>query len=132
MSETTAPRPDQPKADPETLVLKAAPRRVVRFKRRLLIGIAAGSFYAPMMALASAWIDKHRSLAVALVSAGMGVSPVTVAPSASMLITAYDWRTAMLVIGLASWALLIPACFLIRPAPPAARRNPSCAAARRP
>ncbi len=83
----------------------------------VLIGIAAGSFYAPMMALASAWIDKHRSLAVALVSAGMGVSPVTVAPSASMLITAYDWRTAMLVIGIASWALLIPACFLVRPAP---------------
>ena len=50
----------------------------------VLIGIAAGSFYAPMMALASAWIDKHRSLAVALVSAGMGVAPVTVAPSASM------------------------------------------------
>src|ERR1700749_3493289 len=83
----------------------------------VLIGIAAGSFYAPMMALASAWIDKHRSLAVALVSAGMGVSPVTVAPTASMLITAYDWRTAMLVIGIAAWALLIPASFLVRPAP---------------
>ena len=68
----------------------------------VLIGIAAGSFYAPMMALASAWIDKHRSLAVALVSAGMGVAPVTVAPSASRLITAYDWRTAMLVIGIAA------------------------------
>ena len=86
----------------------------------VLIGIAAGSFYAPMMALASGWIDKHRSLAVALVSAGMGVAPVTIAPSASMLITAYDWRTAMLVIGIASWALLIPACFLVRPAPQAA------------
>jgi MFS family permease len=85
----------------------------------VLIGIAAGSFYAPMMALASAWIDKHRSLAVALVSAGMGMSPLTVAPSASMLITAYDWRTAMLVIGIAAWALLIPACFLVRPAPAA-------------
>jgi MFS family permease len=85
----------------------------------VLIGIAAGSFYAPMMALASAWIDKHRSLAVALVSAGMGVAPVTIAPSASMLITAYDWRTAMLVIGIAAWALLIPACFLVRPAPQA-------------
>ncbi|MBR0697335.1 MFS transporter [Bradyrhizobium lablabi] len=82
-----------------------------------LIGVAAGSFYAPMMALASAWIDRHRSLAVALVSAGMGVSPLTVAPSASWLITAYDWRTAMLVIGIAAWALLIPACFLVRPAP---------------
>ncbi|MDD1531555.1 MFS transporter [Bradyrhizobium sp. WBOS7] len=82
----------------------------------VLIGIAAGSFYAPMMALASAWIEKNRSLAVALVSAGMGVSPVTIAPAASWLITAYDWRTAMLVIGCAAWALLIPACFLVRPA----------------
>jgi type IV secretion system protein TrbI len=41
MSGTSAPRPGPPKVDPETLVLNAAPRRVVRFKRRLLIGIAA-------------------------------------------------------------------------------------------
>src|ERR1700754_4506463 len=80
----------------------------------VLIGIAVGSFYAPMMALASAWIERHRSLAVSLVSAGMGVSPLTIAPSASWLITAYDWRTAMLVIGIAAWALLIPASFLVR------------------
>ncbi|MFT4118656.1 MFS transporter [Bradyrhizobium sp.] len=86
----------------------------------VLIGVAAGSFYAPMMALASAWIEHNRSLAVALVSAGMGVAPVTIAPSASWLIAAYDWRTAMLVIGIAAWALLIPASFLVRPAPRAA------------
>ncbi len=85
-----------------------------------LIGIAAGSFYAPMIAVASAWIEKHRSLAVALVSAGMGVAPLTVAPSAGWLIAAYDWRTAMLVIGIAAWALLIPASFLVRPAPQSA------------
>ena len=86
----------------------------------VLIGIAAGSFYAPMVAVASAWIEQHRSLAVALVSAGMGVAPLTVAPSASYLIAAYDWRTAMLAIGIAAWALLIPAALLVRPAPPAA------------
>ena len=86
----------------------------------VLIGIAAGSFYAPMVAVASAWIEHHRSLAVALVSAGMGVAPLTMAPFASWLITTYDWRTAMLVIGIASWALLIPASFLVRPAPQAA------------
>ena len=85
-----------------------------------LIGIAAGSFYAPMVAIASAWIERNRSLAVSLVSAGMGVAPLTVAPSASWLITTYDWRTAMLVIGIAAWALLIPACFLVRPAPQSA------------
>jgi len=82
-----------------------------------LIGIAAGSFYAPMVAVACAWIERHRSLAVSLVSAGMGVAPLTIAPSASWLIEVYDWRTAMLVIGIAAWALLIPASFLVRPAP---------------
>lgn len=85
----------------------------------ILIGVAAGAFYAPMMAVASAWIETQRSLAVSLVSAGMGVAPLTVAPFASWLIAAYDWRIAMLVIGIVSWALLIPASFLVRPAPPA-------------
>src|SRR3546814_7183501 len=41
MSDTTAPRPEPPKHDPETLVLKATPRRTVRFRRKLLVGIAA-------------------------------------------------------------------------------------------
>lgn len=86
----------------------------------ILIGVAAGAFYAPMMAVASAWIETQRSLAVSLVSAGMGVAPLTVAPFASWLIAAYDWRTAMLAIGVLSWALLIPASFLVRPAPQAA------------
>jgi MFS family permease len=83
----------------------------------VVIGIAAGSFYAPMMAVASAWIEKQRSLAVALVSAGMGVAPVTIAPTASWLISTYDWRTAMLVIGIGAAVLLIPASLLVRPAP---------------
>jgi MFS family permease len=70
-----------------------------------------------MVAAASAWIERQRSLAVALVSAGMGVSPLTVAPFASWLITSYDWRTAMLVIGIAALALLIPASLLVRQPP---------------
>src|SRR6476661_2942439 len=94
----------------------------------VLVGVAAGSFYAPMMAAASAWIDQHRSLAVALVSAGMGVAPLTVAPSASWLIASYDWRTAMLIIGIAAWALLIPAALLVRPPPAPTAATPSAAA----
>ena len=41
MSEVSQERPNPLKVDPETLVLRAAPRRVIRFKRRFLIGIAA-------------------------------------------------------------------------------------------
>lgn len=87
----------------------------------VLVGSAAGSFYAPMVAAASAWIDRHRSLAVALVSAGMGVAPLTVAQFASWLNIAYDWRQAMLVIGICASAILIPASLLVRrPVRPAA------------
>jgi type IV secretory pathway VirB10-like protein len=37
----TGEKPAASKIDPETLALRATPRRVVRFKRRLMIGIAA-------------------------------------------------------------------------------------------
>lgn len=83
----------------------------------VLVGTSIGAFYAPMVAAASAWIDRQRSLAVALVSAGMGVSPMTVAPFASWMIATYDWRTAMLAIGIAALALLIPASLLVRQPP---------------
>lgn len=90
----------------------------------VIIGVAAGAFYAPMMAVASAWFEHNRSLAVALVSAGLGMAPLTVAPFARWLITAYDWRPAMLVIGVAAWILLVPAAFLVRRAPAVLEINP--------
>jgi MFS family permease len=83
----------------------------------VLVGLAAGSFFAPMIALASSWFTTHRSIAVSLVSAGMGVAPMTVSPFARWLITTYDWRTAQFTIGIAAWILLIPAALLVRPAP---------------
>ena len=90
----------------------------------LLVGAATGAFYAPMMALASGWIEKNRSLAVALVSAGAGTAPLTVAPFARWLIDNYDWRPAMLVVGIAAWILLIPASLLVRRPPEILETNP--------
>ena len=87
----------------------------------VIVGVAAGSFYAPLMATASGWFEHNRSLAVALVSAGMGMAPLTVAPFVRLMITNYDWRTAMLVVGVVAWLLLIPAALLVRP-PPAPQR----------
>ena len=90
----------------------------------LIIGLAAGAFYAPMMAVASGWFEHNRSLAVALVSAGLGMGPLTVAPFARWLITNYDWRPAMLVVGVTAWLLLIPAALLIRRPPVVLDPNP--------
>lgn len=83
----------------------------------VLVGIAAGSFFAPLIAAVTGWFDTQRALAVSLVSAGVGVAPMTVSPFAAWLIEHYDWRTAMAVIGIGAWALLIPAALLLRPAP---------------
>ena len=85
----------------------------------LLIGIAGGSVYAPLMTIASSWFDRQRNLAVSLVSAGMGMSPLVVAPFVRWLISAYDWRVAMLTLGIVAVVLLIPAALLIRKPPPA-------------
>src|SRR5262245_15633075 len=100
----------------------------------VVVGVAAGSFYAPMMAAASAWLEHRRNLAVALVSAGMGIGSMTVSPLAGWLLGAYDWRTAMLVIGILAWMLLIPAALLVRRPPeaaPAADAAPTASGAAR-
>lgn len=83
----------------------------------ILVGAAAGSVFAPMMATVTGWFDRHRSLAVSLVSAGMGVAPMTVSPFARWLLSHYDWRTAQLTIGVLAWVLLIPTALLVRRAP---------------
>jgi MFS family permease len=95
----------------------------------ILVGLAASTFFAPMIALTTGWFDKQRSLAVSLVSAGMGVAPMTISPFARWLITSYDWRTAMFVIGILAWVLLIPAAMLVRQPPAASAAGPQVSAA---
>jgi MFS family permease len=83
----------------------------------ILIGIAASAFFAPMIATVTGWFETRRNLAVSLVSAGMGMAPLTLSPLASWLITGYGWRAAMFYLGLLSWALLIPAALFVRRPP---------------
>ena len=90
----------------------------------IVVGVAAGAVFAPMIATVTGWFDRRRSLAVSLVSAGMGVAPMTVAPFAQWLIQSYDWRTSFLIIGIVSWVLLVPAALLVRAAPTAEQGAP--------
>ena len=80
----------------------------------ILVGLASGAFFAPLISTTTMWFDTHRSLAVSLVSAGVGVAPMTVSPFARWLISNYDWQFAMMAIGIAAWVLLIPAGMLVR------------------
>ena len=92
-----------------------------------IVGVAAGAVFAPMIATVTGWFEKRRSLAVSLVSAGMGMGPMTISPLARELLSTYDWRTAQLVIAILAWVLLVPTAFLVRRAP-ASTANASGAA----
>ncbi|MEP9372822.1 MFS transporter [Mesorhizobium sp. KR1-2] len=83
----------------------------------LLVGAATAAVFAPMIACVTGWFETQRALAVSLVSAGMGMAPMTMAPLAAWLITIHDWRTAMIIIAGITAALMIPAALLVRRPP---------------
>ena len=102
-----------------SLALASQARSLLEFQ--LVFGLAVGgsiaAIFAPMMAAVTGWFDTHRSLAVSLVSAGMGMAPMTMSPLAAWLVSNYDWRTSMLIIAGLAAVLMIPASFLVRRPP---------------
>ena len=90
----------------------------------LLVGAAAAAIIVPMMACVTGWFDTHRSLAVSLVSAGMGMAPMTMSPLAAWLVSFHDWRTTLDILAAVAAALMIPAALLVRRPPALARTSP--------
>ncbi|HUQ36693.1 MAG TPA: MFS transporter [Aestuariivirga sp.] len=89
----------------------------------LAVGGAVAAIFAPLMACVTGWFDTHRSLAVSLVSAGMGMAPLTMSPLAAWLVSIYDWRTSLQIIAALVAVVMIPAALLVRPPPALAAEN---------
>ncbi len=83
----------------------------------LSVGAATAAIFAPMMACVTGWFDTHRSLAVSLVSAGMGMAPMTMSPFAAWLVSIYDWRTSLQIIAALVAVVMIPVALLVRRPP---------------
>lgn len=83
----------------------------------VLAGCAVSAFFAPTMATVTAWFETRRSLAVSLVSAGMGLAPVTMSPLVARLIGAYDWRTVLMVLAAILAATTLPLSLLLKRPP---------------
>ncbi|MGY3603840.1 MULTISPECIES: MFS transporter [unclassified Bradyrhizobium] len=88
----------------------------------LMVGGAAAAIFAPMMACVTGWFDTHRSLAVSLVSAGMGMAPMTMSPLAAWLVSIHDWRTSLQILAVTVACIMIPVSLLVR-RPPALERE---------
>lgn len=83
----------------------------------LFVGAGTAAIFAPMMACVTGWFDTHRSLAVSLVSAGMGMAPMTMSPLAAWLVSIYDWRTSLLLIAALAAVVMIPVALLVKRPP---------------
>ena len=83
----------------------------------LLVGGSISAIFAPMMACVTGWFDTNRSLAVSLVSAGMGMAPLIMSPLAAWLISNHDWRSSMQVMAAVVAATMIPVALLVRRPP---------------
>jgi MFS family permease len=93
----------------------------------VVVGFSAAAIFAPMMACVTGWFDTRRSLAVSLVSAGMGMAPMTMSPLAAWLVQAHDWRTSLQIIAALVAAIMVPVALLVR-RPPALAQAASAAA----
>src|SRR5689334_1483103 len=99
------------------LASRAASLLAFQFIFGVMVGGATAAIFAPMMATVTGWFDTHRSLAVSLVSAGMGMAPMTMSPLVAWLVSNHDWRTSMLIVAAVVAAIMIPVSLLVRRPP---------------
>ena len=85
----------------------------------LTVGFAALRFFGQgslMLCagnLASQWFDRKRGLALSLTMLGFSVSVAVHPPLAHWLTDAFGWRMAWVVMGVATWLLLLPPVLLL-------------------
>lgn len=98
----------------------------------LMVGCAVAAIFAPIMACVTGWFDTQRSLAVSLVSAGMGMAPMTMSPFAASLVSTYDWRSSLQILGVLAGAAMIPTALLVRRPPTLERQGAAVVPGRSP
>jgi MFS family permease len=107
--------------------LALASRATSLIEFQLIFGVGVGgataAIFAPMMACVTGWFDTHRSLAVSLVSAGMGMAPMTMSPLAARLISNHDWRTSLQILAALAAVVMIPVALLVRRPPALESQN---------
>lgn len=85
---------------------------------RIVLGFAEGPAYALATHIVHAWFPpEKRALPAGVISAGSSVGPLIAAPVLTMVIAAWDWHAAFVVLIVASAVWLIAWFLLSRPSP---------------
>jgi MFS family permease len=97
-----------------------APNLGVFTAAHLLIGVGAGTGFAPMMADISHWFVRRRGVAVVIVAAGNYVAGTIWPLLMSLAMPLIGWRATYAGIGVIVAATVLPLALMMRRRPPAA------------
>ena len=87
------------------------------------LGTAAACIYIPAISDVGEWFEQHRDIAMGIAISGIGCGTLVAAPLSAVLINRYGWRTAMVIFGWASGALLLLAAALLSPPPDSGKKQ---------
>ena len=79
----------------------------------LLLSLGTGAVHGMVNTTSSRWFEKKRGVAVGLTSSGASVSIFVIVPLATYLITHYSWRTALIVLGIIAWFIIVMISLLL-------------------
>ncbi len=80
------------------------------------VGMSLGTFIVAF-ATVSVWFQDKRGRALAIMSAGSAGLGGTIVPGLVWLISIYEWRTALVAVGIGFWVVGIPTALVMRSRP---------------
>lgn len=83
----------------------------------LTIGLGSAASFAPLVADASLWFDRHRGLAISLATIGSSLSGVAWPPIIQHFIAQAGWRQTHVGIGIFCLATMLPLALVLRRRP---------------
>lgn len=83
----------------------------------LLVAIGTGPTYAVATSTATRWFLSRRGLALAIVTAGVGLGSILMAPTSAGLIANYGWRTSYIVMGSIALIIMVPCALILKRRP---------------
>jgi len=82
----------------------------------IALGFNAGFSHAATAAVAN-WFIKKRGRALGIYTLGAGLGGATMVPVIGWFISQYGWRPTVLIMGIGTWALVIPLALVLRHKP---------------
>lgn len=83
----------------------------------ILLGMGMGAIYVPLSSSVAKWFTVRRGLALGIVGTGVAIGTLVIPPLSSHFIGLYGWRSSLIILGMASWIMIVPCGLLLRPAP---------------